>query len=129
MKLSNWRRFVNFLILVAGIGNLLIGLFALWFPNFCAKNFGIEFCYFCNSNLLTLGAIEIVYGWLLLRYKLNHWGIYLLFLLVNINAIIKMVSAVFYLTNPVYITLCLFQLIIIAAFLSINIAYNKNTSL
>ena len=89
-KRSGWDRWTNHLPIITGILSLLLILPFHLFPNTgFIKQFGIPFRYFFLS-LITLSCLEILYGVLCSKFELNHPGLYLLFLLLNINIILEM---------------------------------------
>lgn len=78
-------------MLLTGIVNFSLGIAASAFPNFYVKTLGfcIEFMRFSNTKLFTLGFLEIIYGLLFYKYKIDHWGVYFLFLILNGKAILQ----------------------------------------
>lgn len=127
MNVQTLKKTASFIMLLTGIGNFFLGWLASAFPNFYIKTLGfcMEFWQFSGNKLFTLAFLEIIYGLLFFKYEIDHWGVYLLFFILNRKAIFKMISALFYLTSPGYLTFAWIQLIVIAAFHIAAIAYNK----
>ncbi len=131
MNLHLLKKTASFIMLLTGVVNFSLGMAASVFPNFYTKtlSFCDEFWNFSGTGLFTLGFLEIIYGLLFFNYKIDHWGVYLLFLILNGKAIFKMKSALSDLTSPGYFIFFLIQLIVIAAFHIADIAYNKQETL
>ncbi len=129
MNVHLLKKTASFIMLLTGIINSFLGTVATAFPNFYVKTLGfcIEFMRFSNTKLFTLGILEIIYGLLFFNYKIDHWGVYLLFLILNGKAIFKMISVLSYLTSLGYFIFFLIQLIVIAAFHIADITYNKKS--
>lgn len=119
-KAAVLRKIINLSFLFVGIFTLLFSLAVSLFSNSFINTAGVDIYFFCTGPLFTLGIFELMYGILCTRYCLDHLGVYVLFIVINIGTLYEMTSSLLHTVLPLYRFLLLLQLAAVFAFCWIN---------